>query len=87
MLIHQALNKRLTGALLSDEVKSSLTKLRPQIVTDDDELHIACTELESNAEVKDLDDNLFTDYLNVQQAQFWISSTIFVEMVEKLDQI
>lgn len=80
-LVHHALDKRLEGCPLSDEVRASLAKLRHHI--DDKELAEVYSELEKNAEVKYLIDTLFRDFEGVPLAEYWLS---FLEMVEILTQ-
>ena len=80
-LVHHALNKRLEGTTLSDEVKASIAQLRQQTGAKAEELAEAYTKLESNAELKHLVDTLFEEYQDAPQAKYWIS---FMEMVEVL---
>lgn len=80
-LVHHALDKRLEGSPLSEEVRSSLAKLRHEI--DAQGLADVHTELEQNAEVKDLIETLFRDCDGAPLAEYWIS---FMEMVEILTQ-
>ena len=82
-LIHLALNKRLEGGSLSDEIKTSLAKTREQNVANAEELIEAYTRLESNTELQDLVKTLFTNFEAAPLAEFWIS---FLEMVEILTQ-
>ena len=78
-LVHHAIDKRLEGSPLSEEVKASLAKLRHLI--DEQELRDVHSELESNEEVKVLVDTLFKDVEDAPQAEYWMS---FMEMVDIL---
>ena len=80
-LVHHALDKRLQGSPLSEEVKSALARLRHEI--DAQELAAVHAELENNAEVKDLIETLFRDFEGAPLAEYWLS---FIEMMEALTQ-
>lgn len=80
-LVHHALDKHLEGSPLSEEIKSSLAKLRHEI--DAQELADVHAELEKNEEMKDVVEKLFKDYEGAPLAEYWIS---FMEMVEILTQ-
>ena len=80
-LVHRAIDKRLEGSPLSEEVKAFLAKLRLSINAQ--ELSDAHDELKCNADLKDLVDTLFRDIEGSPQAEYWMS---FMEMVEVLTQ-
>lgn len=80
-LVHLALNKRLEGSPLSEEVCASISKLRHGI--DAEEREETHSELERNTQVKDLVDSLFINYDGAPQAEYWMS---FMEMAEILTQ-
>ena len=80
-LVHHALDKRLGGSPLSEDVKSALARLRHEI--DAQQLAEVHAELENNAEVKDLIETLFRDFEGAPLAEYWLS---FMEMVEVLTQ-
>jgi len=60
LIVHHALDKRVEGSPLSEEVQASLSKLRH--LTDPQELADAHAELQQKAQVKDLVDSLFNDF-------------------------
>ena len=72
-LIHHALDKRLEGSSLSEEVKVSLLSWDNQ--TDAQELADVHAELEKNAEVKELIDTLLKDFEGVALAEYWVILT------------
>ena len=78
-LVHHALDKRLEGSQLSEEIKVCLSKLRSS--DDTQELADAYAELESDLELKNLVNTLFQDFDDASQSEYWIS---FMEMVEIL---
>ena len=80
-LVHHAIDKRLEGSPLSEEVKAFLAKLRLSINAQ--ELSDTYDELKCNADLKDLVDTLFRDFEGFPQAEYWMS---FMEMVEVLTQ-
>ena len=80
-LVHHAVDRRLEGCPLSEEIKTSLTKLRWSI--DMQELSEAHAELENNDELRNLVDSLFMIFDGAPLAEYWIS---FMEMVEILTQ-
>lgn len=80
-LVYSALDKRLEGYILSEEIQASLSKLRCSV--DQQELNDAHAELENNADLKVLVDSLFQNFDGAPHAEFWIS---FLEMVEILTQ-
>ena len=80
-LVHHALNHRLDGTALSEEIKASLKKLRE--LEDSHELRDAYTDLENNNELKNLVETLFRDSKDSDQASMYIS---FMEMIEILTQ-
>ena len=78
-LVHHALNHRLEGTALSEEVKVSLKKLRE--LEDSHELRDAYTDLKNNNDIKNLVETLFRDSKESDFASLYIS---FMEMVEIL---
>ena len=80
-LIHHALNKRLEGTVLSEEVKSNLKKLRE--LEGVEELREAYTNLEDSKEIQGLVDTLLRDCSDSDHATYFES---FMEMVELLTQ-
>ena len=80
-LVHHALNRRLNGTDLSEEVKASLKKLCE--LEDSHELQDGYTDLENNDELRNLVETLFRDSKDSDQASLYIS---FMEMVEILTQ-
>jgi len=65
--VHHALDKRVEGSPLSEEVQASLSELCH--LTDPQELADAHAELKQKAQVKDLVDSLLNDFDSFPQAE------------------